>query len=533
MPCGPYGRARRGNWLGSADAMGADLHGRREIMTSERAVVALDAGRLVGESRAGLLRFLGVPYASPPLGALRWRAPEPVEPWTGERQALDFGPSCPQPQPTPATRVSDDRAARQNEDCLYLNVWTAGTTGRRPVMVWLHGGAFRNGSGSESWYDGAALARKGVVVVTLNYRLGALGFLAHAELESESPFGTSGNYGLLDQIAALEWVRDNISRFGGDPGCVTLFGQSAGAGSVRCLLECPRARGLFHRAIQQSGGFVSSALRGPGTLANTYPERLKLGRAVQARLGAGSVAALRALPAAEVVAAGDARLRGSNTAMRWWPAADDRLLPRTVGQDLSAETADVPLLIGHNANEANALVGSFKARPMMYAGMAPAILGPDALALFRMHSPLTRRGAWRGLERLFTNMIFLEPAYEMARQLAALGRPVWVYHFAHVPRRLASPHQLANHTYEIPYVFGNLDERAEGQERELSEVMQEAWVAFARSGDPGAGTGLYWACNGDPPASKALWFDARPGFRAYPGDVVFEALRRRRAQSAG
>jgi para-nitrobenzyl esterase len=488
-------------------------------------------GVLAGEHRDGVVRFLGVPYAAPPLNSLRWRAPQPPAPWAGTRAARSLAPICPQPPAAGPTFVSAERSQRQDEDCLYLNIWTRepDPAAARPVMVWLHGGGFRNGSGSETWYDGAALARKGVVLVTINYRLGALGGLVHPQLEPESPLGTSGNYGLLDQVAALQWVRDHIGGFGGDPGNVTIFGQSAGAASVRALLETPRARGLFHRAIQQSGGFVSSALPGPGSLNSGYADKLRLGTLLQQRLGADSLEALRACPAGAVVSAGDARMRRSNPAMRWWPTADGKLLPRTVGQDVAADTADVPLLLGHTANEANVLVASFGARPMMYAGMTPGVLGRAAFALFREHPPWRPASAWRGLETLFTNMIFLEPAWEMACQLAALGRRPFVYHFSRVAPARRDPRVLANHTTEIPYVFGNLSRDAghEPCDAALSEAMQDAWVAFARNGDPNCRGAAEWPAF-EPGARQVMDFASTASPRDYPAGIVFEALRSRR-----
>lgn len=503
-------------------------------MSAGQAVVQTRLGTLIGERAGSVARFLGVPYAAPPVGPLRWRAPQPVPAWAGARTATRFGPACPQPPAAGPTYVSPELSDRQDEDCLYLNVWSPepDPAARRPVMVWLHGGGFRNGSGSEAWYDGAALARRGVVVVTLNYRLGALGFLAHPWLEPESPFGTSGNYGLLDQIAALGWVRDHIAAFGGDPGCVTVFGQSAGAGSVRALLECPAARGLFHRAIQQSGGFASSALPGPGALNSGYADKLRIGEQLRLRLGADSLAALRAVPAAAVVAAGDARMRRSNPAMRWWPAADGRLLPRTVGQDVAEGTADVPLMLGHVANEASVLVASFGARPMMYAGMTPAVLGRDALALFRAHPPWRPAGAWRGLERLFTALIFHEPAWEMACQLASLGRPPFVYHFDRIAPARRDPRVLASHASEVPYVFGNLPtDGCDERDAALSAAMQAAWVAFATTGDPRSAGGAAWP-RFDPAQGIVMRFGDRVAPGAHPRGPVFEALRRRRSATA-
>src|SRR5262245_43822446 len=228
------------------------------------AVVQADSGSLAGEWNADqtVCTFKGVPYARPPVGALRWRPPQPPPRWSGMRPAAGFGPRCVQPE-RPTNAVGYFGPEREREDCLYLNVWTAAPSPaeQRPVMLWLHGGAFLLGSGSLPIFDGAALARRGAVVVTINYRLGRLGFLAHPGLSAEQPYRASGNYGLLDQIAALRWIQTNIAAFGGDPNCVTIFGQSAGSSSVSSLMASPLAKGLFHRAIGQSGGaFLSRIL---------------------------------------------------------------------------------------------------------------------------------------------------------------------------------------------------------------------------------------------------------------------------------
>lgn len=230
--------------------------GEQAARTATMREPLLDSGPINGVQEGGVWVYKGIPYAAPPVGELRWKEPQPAEPWKEVRPCTEFGPACPQPS-------SDDQGGfmavgETSEDCLYLNVWSpAETPGERlPVMVWIHGGAFRTGAGSQAVYDGVNLAEKDVVVVTINYRLGPLGFFAHPLLTEESPNGSSGNYGLLDQVAALEWVERNIASFGGDPDNVTVFGESAGAMSICDLMASPLAEGLFDRAIVQSGPFL-------------------------------------------------------------------------------------------------------------------------------------------------------------------------------------------------------------------------------------------------------------------------------------
>ncbi|HEU0186025.1 MAG TPA: carboxylesterase family protein, partial [Blastocatellia bacterium] len=262
--------------------------------------VRVEGGQVSGSVVDGVRSYKGIPFAAPPVGELRWKAPQPPAAWEGVREGADFGPDCPQP-PYPQSSIYYSEPREQSEDCLCLNVWTAARPGeKRPVMVWIHGGALTRGSGATRAYDGTALAKKGVVLVTINYRLGPLGYLAHPELTAESPDHSSGNYGALDQIAALKWVQKNIAAFGGDPDRVTIFGESAGSWSVNLLVASPLARGLFHRAIGQSGGSF-------GPMAYLKDERNgrapaeKIGEAFAKAAGADPIGALRALPAEKIV----------------------------------------------------------------------------------------------------------------------------------------------------------------------------------------------------------------------------------------
>lgn len=261
-------------------------------------IISLEGGLAAGTTTAdGRVRvFKGIPYAKPPVAELRWRPPQPVEPWSGVRPATSFGPRCIQ-VPRPTMSLSYFPPEPESEDCLYLNIWAPARTGteRCPVMVWFHGGGYNLGSGSLPIYSGEGFARNGVVLVTLNYRLGRLGFLAHPELTAESGYGASGNYGLLDQLAALRWVQRNIASFGGDPACVTIFGQSAGALSVSYFMASPLAKGLFHRAIGQSGAGFGPVDRTSGTSdANQgLPDAERSGVELAARIGANSIAELR------------------------------------------------------------------------------------------------------------------------------------------------------------------------------------------------------------------------------------------------
>lgn len=500
-------------------AAGCGCGGGGRDAQSGRGVVRVASGLVSGGERDGVRAYLGIPYAAPPVGDLRWRPPQPPASWDGIRACDEYGPACPQPA---GLDTSFFPLGETDEDCLFLNVWTpasGGLTGandvtagadeasparthRLPVMVWIHGGGFANGSGSIAVYDGRNLARLGVVVVTINYRLGALGFLAHPELTWEDPQGASGNYGLLDQIAALEWVRDNIAGFGGDPGNVTVFGESAGGMSICDLMVSPRAEGLFARAIVQSGPFDS---RGAGMAAVRSPaEAEAAGRRLSRRLGCAGepdeLAVLRAVPVGDLVDAAEKTVERIPGGVGFGPVVDGVVLPgEPAALFAEGELHDVDLLVGANADEANLfLLGMRDRTPAQLTAFVRRLYKPyadEVLTLFPTSEYGSRAAA---LSKAVTVMGFLAPARFAAASVARAGGDAYLYHFARRPP--AAGDLGAFHGLEIPYVFGNpaltLDV-TEGVDGELSAAMMRYWVAFARGGDP---NGLSTDADRSPPS---------------------------------
>jgi para-nitrobenzyl esterase len=449
----------------------------------------------VAADASGVRVFKGIPYAAPPVGALRWRKPAPVEPWEGVRQADEWGPRAMQ-----GDRLGniDPLNSRMSEDCLYLNVWTpAGSErDRLPVMVWIHGGSNSVGAGSEPTYDGGMLARRGVVVVTINYRLDVFGFLAHPELTSESGEAASGNYALLDQIAALRWVRENIAAFGGDPERVTVFGESAGAMDISLLMASPLARGLFARAIGQSGGALK-----PVPLFGPRPLRIgeEDGRKFVEALGAGSIAELRAQPAKEIL---DASLK--SPAFYGFGVVDGYVVPEHPARIYTqGRQHAVPLLVGWNADEGSYFTARMTAwgpdQPS-HADRVRAWFKDDAdtaLALYPAgRTPADDPAAFAPL---FGDEIIGYGAWAWAERDAATGgAPCYRYRFNRRPPGapelsicpLTAPGVY--HAAELYYVWNNLHVRDwpwEADDRRLAEIMASYWVNFARTGDPN-GEGL-------------------------------------------
>ncbi len=446
--------------------------------------VRVETGTLCGLSRAGQHAFLGIPYSAPPLGPLRWRPPQPAASWIGVRDATRLPPQAPQPG-RDATSVYAEYAGdqAQSEDCLTLNVWApAGARGARlPVMVWLHGGGFRQGAATNPIFTEGTLPLAGVVLVTVAYRLGALGFLTHPLLAAES--GCSGNYGLLDQVAALAWIHRNIAAFGGDPDCVTIFGQSAGAHSIGMLMAAQAAQGLFHRAIMMSFGAVG-AMRD-----RTAAERD--GAQDTARL-APDLAGLRALPAERLVAA---------TFPTLGPIIDGALLPESgAAAFANGRQARVPLLLGWTADEGTTFAGPTTLAD--HRARVAAAFGTRAEAFHALYPAGDSAEAMHADQEWFADRTFRHNILRTA-EAHRTHAPTWLYHFTRVQPfhpgqrfREADPATRlgAFHSGDYPYVFGTLDvlDRAWTEaDREFAATMQALWVSFARDGAPAA-PGVTW-----------------------------------------
>jgi para-nitrobenzyl esterase len=434
----------------------------------------------------GVRRFLGIPYAAPPVGGKRWTAPEPVAPWPGIRSAATFGNRCIQTTPFPDMVF---RSPAESEDCLNLSVWTPAVapTDRLPVMVWIHGGGFFSGASDEGRHEGTALARKGVVLVAINYRLGVLGFLAHPELTAESGRQASGNYGLLDQIAALRWVRDNIARFGGDPENVTVFGESAGSFSVSALMASPLTDGLFHKAIGQSGAYFSSTTLPPLPLARAEADGLEFGRTA----GAASLAELRAKTPADLVKS------TGPVPTRFAPIADGHVLA-TDPWDVfaSGRQRHVPLLAGWNSAESKRPPTTIAALRAELQKQFPNDLA-EALQAYPTSSDLEARVSATALAS--DNFIGYN-TWKWIEVHAATGRaPVYRYLFDHVvPTSTGAPapdDPGAGHATDIEFVFDALDSRTlawREVDRRVAAQMVDYWTNFAKTGNPNGPSLPHW-----------------------------------------
>ncbi|MDI2127057.1 carboxylesterase/lipase family protein [Yinghuangia seranimata] len=453
-------------------------------------IIHTTAGPVAGTTDPNGQCFKGVPYAAPPVGADRFRPPRAPEPWTGPRDATAYGPAAAQPVDHLLVAMFGQPVFPVDEDCLTLNVWTPDTEGRRPVMVWLHGGGFMTGSGRDPVFDGSRLTARGdVVVVTVNYRLGAFGFLHVAELLG-AEYAGAGNLGLLDQAAALAWVRDNIAAFGGDPGNVTVFGQSAGAMSVAALMAMPAAAGLFHKAVIQSGN---------GEFVHDPEQATDVARRILKELGTDDPQALLDVPAAELIRAQEtvaAAAFAENPAggPPFRPVVDGTVLAATPLAAFRAGTAArVPLVIGAMWEESRLGLLAGPPAPLDDAtvGMmfAAAYQDPDtALSAFRAAEPDTT-AAGLGLA-LGSERMFRAPVYDLAEAHAGHGNATWVYLFAW--RSTALDGELgACHSLDLPFVFDNLAlpgvEQFTGPTppQAVADAVSTAWTRFAHAGDPG------------------------------------------------
>lgn len=430
--------------------------------------------------------FKGIPYAAPPVGRLRWQPPQPAKPWQGVRPAHDFGPRAMQ------AHLWDDMIfhdAGPSEDCLYLNVWSPNTpaTEPLPVMVWIHGGGFVAGATSEPRQYGDNLARRGVIVVSLNYRMGVFGFFAHPELAGEAATGATGNYGLLDMVAALEWVRDNIAAFGGDPGNVTIFGESAGSMAVSLLMASPEAADLFHQAIGESGSTLTRDVPSRG-------ESAQAGLAFAEAIGSPSLSALRGLPADELMQLST----GAGT--RFGPNVDGHFLIEDPANTFAAgRQAQVPLLAGWNLDEGGdgTIFGNRERTLANYEAAARARFGHRADAFLAAYAATTDAEAVRAAQDFGGDQFIAYSTWQwLEAHNATSAQPTWRYLFDHpVPLSdLAQPGEKprAAHSWEIEYVFDVIASKnapwTEADHR-LADLMADYWTNFAKQADPN-GPGL-------------------------------------------
>ena len=450
------------------------------------APVAVTGGKVVGLVEKDLDVFKGIPFAAPPVRNLRWRDPQPVAPWSGTKIADRFSPMCLQGL-RPKNSVFYLGEEPSSEDCLYLNVWAPRDAhgGKRPVMVFVYGGGWTIGSASLPLYSGEGLARKGVVVMSFNYRLGTLGFLSHPDLAKESADGTSGNYGLKDMVAALQWVKANAAVFGGDPQNVALYGQSAGAAAISVLMASPKAKGLFQKAIGESGAFGTGERMLDRAAAETA------GVAISSKLNAASIADLRNV-------GGDVIVATANTSR---PTVDGSFLPRQPDEVFKAGAQmAIPVLVGSNANEATVYPVVRKAEE--FRGDTAKMYGERAGDLLALYPATTDSEAMTSSYELFRDRIFAGPVRVWAKAQSAVA-PVFMYHFAHPQpfvdgigfQQQASASQFgAYHGSEMAYAFGTFDSlNALGKtrnwseaDRQLSRELSSYWVNFATTGDPNA-----------------------------------------------
>ena len=502
----------------------------------DRTVVSVAGGQLAGAPSSLdelVWAYRGVPYAAPPVGDLRWRPPESVAPWDGTRDATVAAAACVQTPIPPESNVFYDlQVDETSEDCLYLNVWSAADPNdSAPVMVWIHGGGLTVGHGARINYDGTALARRGVVLVTINYRLGALGYLAHPLLSAESEHGASGNYGLLDQIAALEWVQRNIAAFGGDPDRVAIFGESAGAWSVNYLMATPLARGLFHAAIGQSGG-------GFGSMGTVQPKATveAAGHGLAEKLlGEGvepSLSAMRTASADEVLAAQGPVVSAN---------VDGWVFRDTIYSIFAAGNQhDVPLIVGSNADEYKMFGDPFGVATVAeYEETVRREYGTFADALLLAYPATTDAEAKQARLDGSTDAMFVWEARTWARMMSTVSSPAYLYFFSRVPAAPDANRYGAYHTAEIPYVFDNFGVSAaphanrdyDAIDRGLSDALASYWVAFAQTGDPnGWGTRHWPAYDRDADVALVLGdtVEARPNVRQERLDVFDEYYAARR-----
>lgn len=466
------------------------------VVTTAPAVIAdpihVEQGLLSGATgkNPDVRVYRGIPYAAPPIGDLRWKAPQAPTSWQGVRAATEFSSDCRQ-TPYPSISIYQSQLRSPSEDCLYLNIWTTAKSmqERHPVMFWIHGGGFTRGSGTGAAYDGEILARKGVVVVTINYRLGAFGFFAHPALTAESEHHASGNYGLLDQIAALQWVKKNIAAFGGDPHRITIFGESAGSWAVNALMASPLAKGLFERALGESGGQFSpmpsladaekaGERMGAGLIANAAPST-----------GKDVLKALRAVSAEDLLKATDSATTRA--------IADGFVLPQSVYEIFAqGKQNDVPLLVGNNADEGTTLAPQGAALKMAtFTAGVRTRYGALADQFLKVYPAESDEQAVKSFYSAYRDQVFGWEMRTWAGMQSKTGHhPTYLYYFTRAVPGPASQRLGAFHALEIAYVFGNFSWPFawDDTDHKLSDSIMSYWVNFAATGNPNGEGLLKW-----------------------------------------
>lgn len=457
-------------------------------------------GPISGITEEGALAFKGIPYAKPPVGELRWQAPQSPATWSQTRMTTDFSPKCPQKNFSP---TQDSAITEGEEDCLYLNVWTPALTGKRPVLFFIHGGGNQQGAASETingavLYTGKFLAsRKDVVVVTINYRLGALGFMAHPAVAAASSSKTSGNYGTMDQVLALEWVKNNIAKFGGDPDNVMVFGESAGAVNTSLLLTVPAAKGLFHRAGIQSGSPVASP----------YLVGENIGKSFASRMGCATgtldqqLQCLKALPISKIIAELESPLAGGKVSLGWGPVVDGLVIPKDPASVfLTGQHHKMPVLLGSNADEMSAssplVVTPAQVRALFDASV-PEAYEAEGLTLYPPGT--TNAQARQSYIQTLTDAQFTAPARRLAKGLDVFQtEPVWRYLFSHAQAGVGAIYGAA-HGLELPFLFQSIEETNYGKgplfnnnDRIVEKAMLDYWTNFARTGNPNSSGLTVW-----------------------------------------
>ncbi|RHW19284.1 carboxylesterase family protein [Sphingomonas gilva] len=495
-------------------------------------VVAAPAGSVEGVRQGDVRVFKGIPYALPPTGAMRWKPPADMPAWQGVRKATAFGPACVQPRGRNAG-IYTNPPDKVSEDCLTLNIWAPKEAKKLPVFVWIHGGALAAGYSHEDMYDGARLTeRGGVIVVSINYRLGILGYLAHPELSAESAEGISGNYGLLDQIAALRWIERNIAAFGGDPENVTVAGESAGALSVMYLMASPRARGLFDKAIAQSAYMIATPELKQGR--HGLPSAEAAGMQMMGALGAANIARLRAMDAETLTENAAAKGYGP------WGTIDGKVLPHQLVETWDrGEQAPVPVLAGFNSGEIRSLRVLLPPAPASAAAYEEAIrvrYGDLAEHFLRLYPSSDVAESMLAATR---DALYGWTSARLAIGQTAIGQPGYLYLFDHGYPAADDNGLHAFHAAEIPYVFGTAGKTPaywpkipDGVvDRRLSEAMIDYWTAFARTGAPAATGRPEWKPYGEAANYMGFAGKPKPGTRLMPGMFALHeaAVCRRRA----